>query len=115
MEKDKKDDGKKKKTDEDVIKDLVGNEFLDDYDIKILMDNKKRYQAFKEGKLDKPVSFENSSILNIRVESKGFEAGKEAKIWVNDNLVKIKVNANGHHRGMNLVGVNPLSHQVTMA
>ena len=51
--------------------------------------------------------FKNKGILVITATSAGYDAGNETKITINEEIVKLEPNSNGHFRGLHVIVVNP--------
>ena len=54
-------------------------------------------------------------LLKIKVDSAGYEGRNEAVITLNNELVKVNPNVNGHLRGLHLVVINSANGKIKTA
>ena len=56
-----------------------------------------------------------SATIKISVSSAGFEGGNFARISINNSRILVKMNENGHCRGMHIAIINPQNGKIETA
>ena len=57
----------------------------------------------------------DAPLIHVEVKSAGLNAGNFAEISVNQKLIKLDQNENGHYRGLHIVIINPHTGKVSRA
>ncbi len=51
----------------------------------------------------------------VQALSAGFDGGNYAKIIINDVIINVGKNSNGHYRGLHMVVINPKNGKIEIA